>query len=198
MRAMFLVIVTAVIPNIASAYYAAHMGRFTSRDPFGEVMRIGAGTPTDSGTGIGFIARDRFSSTPGYQDGMNLYEYVRSTPTIALDPSGQLVHPPVEAVPIICTPVGAAATACVVGPVVAYRVSECTLAPLTGWVVDWWTRPRDPEEVPCKLIGSAPRKRQEEVRCTYSCGDHGQKEIFIPWPHGTPEPRCDLEKKFWF
>jgi hypothetical protein len=196
-RTRLVLVVSSVVlfPNLADAFYAPHMGRWTSRDSYGEGARMGMELPPAPGLRPEFISKDRFVSTPGYQDGMNLYQYARSTPTSSLDPSGQLVHPPA---PLICNPVGAAATACVVGPAISYKISECTLAPLTGWVVDWWTRVDDPVEVKCKLIGSAERQRQQEVRCTYSCGSHGQKEIFLPWPYGTPMPSCDLEKNFWF
>lgn len=90
----------------ASAYYAAHMGRFTSRDPNGEIGRFGTGMPPDSGMAMGFMDRDQFDPAnvfnrkrgqfdpiAVYHDGMNLYQYVRSNPILLTDPSG-LAPPP--------------------------------------------------------------------------------------------------------
>jgi hypothetical protein len=89
----FVVALSAVlIPNMAHAFYAAHMGRFTTRDPFGEMLRIGSEVfPPSSSVGLqpGFIARDQFRFTPGYADGYNLYQYVQSDPIMRFDPSGQ-------------------------------------------------------------------------------------------------------------
>jgi hypothetical protein len=190
------------IAEQAFAYYAAHMGRWTTRDPNGEIGRFGMETPPDGGMAVGFVDRDRHDVMAQYNDGMNLYEYVQSSPTLLTDPSGLLVGEEVivfEEVVVACsTPPGAVIVGGTVAACVTYKVSECTVAPLTGWIVDWWTYPEESEEVECRLIGSAPRKRQQEVRCTYDCGPGRQKEIFIPWPHGTPEPSCDLKKNFWF
>ncbi len=63
--------------NTASAYYHPGLGRFTSRDP--GPARVGSG---GMGAGGQFVQRDQ------YVDGMNLYQYVRSSPTRYLDPSG--------------------------------------------------------------------------------------------------------------
>jgi hypothetical protein len=88
MRALLIVCSVVLIPNIASAYYAAHMGRWTSRDPFGEIGRIGVEARPNPGTNGDFLARDRFDPMGAYHDGMNLYQYVRSKPVNAVDPSG--------------------------------------------------------------------------------------------------------------
>ncbi len=98
-RAAVVVCLLTLIPNIANAFYAAHMGRWTSRDPL--VERIGG-----SGfmTGDSFVSRDGrlFDSSiqstgarntgaiwnDGYVDGYNLYEYVGSGPLTGSDPSG--------------------------------------------------------------------------------------------------------------
>jgi hypothetical protein len=74
----------------ASAYYAAHMGRFMSRDPNGDIGRFGTETPRDSGMATGFIDRDQFDPMAQYDDGMNLYQYVNSSPLIYVDPLGLL------------------------------------------------------------------------------------------------------------
>lgn len=67
----------------ASAMYNPSTGTFMQRDPgAGSAMRAGAGWPEVGG---GFIPRD---STGQYADGMNLYQYVRSQPTVYVDPSG--------------------------------------------------------------------------------------------------------------
>jgi hypothetical protein len=67
----------------ASAYYHPGMGRFMSRDPGVEAaMRIGAGGSAVVG---GFMPRD---PTGQYADGMNLYQYVRSSPVLLIDPLG--------------------------------------------------------------------------------------------------------------
>jgi len=66
----------------ASAMYHPTMGRFMQRDPgpsAGSPTRIGAAGPAVGG---GFIPRDQ------YADGMNLYQYVQSSPSSRLDPYG--------------------------------------------------------------------------------------------------------------
>jgi hypothetical protein len=76
-----------LIPNIASAFYAAHMGSWTSRDPYAEVMwRTGMTKAPE--VGARFFARDRYNPTAAYHDGMNLYEYVRSSPVKYTDAQG--------------------------------------------------------------------------------------------------------------
>jgi hypothetical protein len=88
-----------LIPNIASAFYAPHMGRFTSRDPVAQSPRIGGKTP-QSPTDLGeFVSRAEPRSRSsvvaeprvGYVDGFNLYNYVHNMPNIALDPSGAMM-----------------------------------------------------------------------------------------------------------
>ena len=69
----------------ASAMYHPGMGRFMQRDPGpGSAIRIGArgGAPVR-----GFIPMDQ------YADGMNLYQYARSSPGTASDPTGLRVSP---------------------------------------------------------------------------------------------------------
>lgn len=75
----------AMVASDASAYYHPGMGVFTSRDPgAGNANRIGAGGPAVGG---GFIPRDP-TGTNQYADGMNLYQYVGSSPVAATDPTG--------------------------------------------------------------------------------------------------------------
>lgn len=87
MRTLVVAFSTVLIPNIASAFYAAHMGRFTSRDPIAD--RMGTSTREDFSASFArtwnTIERDPASS---YRDGTNLYQYVNSSPTIAVDPFG--------------------------------------------------------------------------------------------------------------
>jgi hypothetical protein len=57
----------------ASAYYAAHIGRWLTRDPNGEIGRMGVEAQHDSQMTMGFVDRDQFDPLAQYQDGMNLY-----------------------------------------------------------------------------------------------------------------------------
>jgi len=67
----------------ASAMYNPSTGTFMQRDPgAGSAARIGAGGPLVGG---GFIPMDQ------YADGMNLYQYCRSSPVVHRDPSGLTV-----------------------------------------------------------------------------------------------------------
>jgi hypothetical protein len=91
MRALLVVCSVVLIPNIASAYYAAHMGRWTSRDPFGQIGRIGTEMMPASQSAAGFVDRDRFDPMADYYPGMNLYEYASSVPTVNTDPSGLII-----------------------------------------------------------------------------------------------------------
>ncbi len=105
----------------ASAYYAAHMGRFTSRDPAGEVGRFGGGMPPSAGVAMGFVDRGRYGPMAAYDDGMNLYQYVRSTPTMMVDPHGLVtVAPPSGPIlgPIIRPVVGGGAVGGPIGGVI--------------------------------------------------------------------------------
>ncbi len=165
------------------------MGRWINRDLFGEGVRIGIGAQRDPG-GVGhFIGRDQVDTTIQYADGMNLYLYVRSTPTSMLDPTGQIT--------LFLRPTPILRPAPVLRPNPIAR--------------PWW-RPRPTPYPPippiqpcperddfneCQLIGSAPRQKQREVRCTYDCGDGDQREIKLPWPPGTKEPTCPTTKEFW-
>lgn len=72
----------------ASAYYAAHMGRFTSRDPNGEIGRFAMEMPPDAGISVGLVDRDQFDPMAAYDDGLNLYQYVQSRPVDEIDPMG--------------------------------------------------------------------------------------------------------------
>lgn len=187
MRALVVTCSTILIPNIASAFYAAHMGRWTSRDSFGEDTRMGMESPPDAGLRLGFISRDRFDSTPGYQDGMNLYQYARSTPTNALDPSGQLVPTPPPTATLVCTPVGAAVTACVVCPIIGYKVGECTTGPLTKWICDWYYKPCPPCPPPSvvdRRIDRVPPSKKH-----YPCtGDH--EHVYIKTYNQDKNCKC--------
>ncbi len=91
-RRFILTLVVAVITlgtaHEASAYYAAHIGRFTSRDPAGEVERFGGEMPADSEMETGFVDRNHFDPMAEYDDGMNLYQYVQSDPVHYVDPQG--------------------------------------------------------------------------------------------------------------
>jgi len=79
------IVVLSIFAADAAAMYHPGMGRFLSRDPgAGGAMRIGAGGAAPVG---GFIPRDPTGSNP-YADGMNLYQYVRSSPVRYRDPSG--------------------------------------------------------------------------------------------------------------
>lgn len=77
-----------LIPNITSAYYAAHMGRWTSRDPYGQIGRVRSETVSGFQANAAFLSRDRLDPTAEYHDGMNLYEYVQSDPVSTSDPFG--------------------------------------------------------------------------------------------------------------
>jgi len=69
----------------ASAYLHPTLGCFMSRDPGpGGAVRVGAAGPAVGG---GFVPRDPTGSNQ-YADGMNLYQYVKSTPVNGLDPWG--------------------------------------------------------------------------------------------------------------
>jgi hypothetical protein len=91
MLALLVVNSVVLIPNVASAFYAAHMGRWTTRDPYGEIGRMGAEMKPAMRIGTGFVSRDAFDPTKTYHDGMNLYQYVQSAPTTKTDPQG--LHP---------------------------------------------------------------------------------------------------------
>ena len=76
-----------IVAADASAMYHATLGRFLQRDP-----GVGAGSPARVGSagaavGGGFIERDPTGSNQ-YADGMNLYQYVKSSPGGHLDPTG--------------------------------------------------------------------------------------------------------------
>jgi hypothetical protein len=75
---------TATLTTEASAYLHPSTGRFISRDP-----GAGSNANTPAKT-THFPPRDPTGSNQ-YADGMNLYEYVRSEPTINLDPTGTTV-----------------------------------------------------------------------------------------------------------
>ena len=77
----------ATLTADASAYYHPTMGRFSQRDPGAGAKspaRVGAAGPAAGGR---FAQRDP-TGTSQYADGMNLYQYVGSRPTAALDPMG--------------------------------------------------------------------------------------------------------------
>jgi hypothetical protein len=166
------------VASQASAYYAAHMGRFTSRDPNGEIGRFGMEVPPDSGMAMGFVDRDQFDPMAQYDDGMNLYQYVGSSPAMFTDPSGLLTvapPPPVlippAAAPVLCSPVGAAGAACVAGPIIGYKVGKCTTGPLSKLFFDWYYQPCPPCPPPYEIsrrIDRVPPSRKH-----FPCpGDH--------------------------
>lgn len=69
--------------------YNPEMGRFMQRDPYGTII-----SPTVAGVGhrdLGtFIPRESYNPHLQYAGGMNLYEYVGSSPTAYVDPSGMI------------------------------------------------------------------------------------------------------------
>jgi hypothetical protein len=84
-------VVACVCFNVAgqaSAYYAAHMGRWLTRDSAGENGRLEMIAASGHGSSTSFIVRDEFDLAVQYNDGMNLYQYVQSSPTRATDPLG--------------------------------------------------------------------------------------------------------------
>lgn len=80
----------AVLTADAHAFYHPTMGRFLQRDPgagAGSPARLGATGPAVVG---GFIPQDPVGSDQ-YADGMNLYQYARSSPSSVADPTGLAV-----------------------------------------------------------------------------------------------------------
>lgn len=81
----------------AEAMYHPGLGRFLQRDPHGTQLSsaaIGAmanrtGTITGSISAGEFMPRDVLNPAFQYQDGMSLYQYVRSAPTAFVDPTGE-------------------------------------------------------------------------------------------------------------
>lgn len=98
MRTLMVAFSVVLIPNISNAFYAPHMGRWTSRDPVVHVSRIGSENIASIDVGK-FVSRVIPNSRPpivseprgGYVDGFNLYEYVHDMPTVGLDPYGLLM-----------------------------------------------------------------------------------------------------------
>jgi uncharacterized protein RhaS with RHS repeats len=80
------ILIVAIVAADASAYYHPGLGRFVSRDPGpgSTIARIGTAGPAGSGH---TITRDPTGSGQ-YIDGANLYQYVRSMPTVLVDPMG--------------------------------------------------------------------------------------------------------------
>jgi hypothetical protein len=73
----------------ASAMYNPSTGTFLQRDQgSGDAMGVQRVGVTGPITADGFLPRD---PTGQYQDGMNLYQYARSAPTVYTDPDGRLV-----------------------------------------------------------------------------------------------------------
>ncbi len=89
----------AILTSSAQAMYHTGMGRFMQRDPNGTALvsagRMGAASRVGSAGAIaaggGFIQRDPIRQ---YADGMNLFQYVRSHPVQATDPSGLVLCAP--------------------------------------------------------------------------------------------------------
>jgi hypothetical protein len=94
-RVMAVAFLVALLPSISSAFYAAHMGRFTTRDPFAD--RISVATIPD---GSSIVSRDIIPHSFSVQTEVptanksteeqthNLYEYTGGNPVIRSDPSG--------------------------------------------------------------------------------------------------------------
>jgi hypothetical protein len=80
------------IAEQASAYYAAHVGRWISRDPTGEVGQSEEAMPPELGSTVSSIVSDESALMHQYSDGMNLYQYVQSVPTANMDPTGGQGH----------------------------------------------------------------------------------------------------------
>lgn len=77
----------------AMAMYHPTLGRFMQRDPLGTALASTA-LPTHQNTrSRSFIDRDPIISTQ-YSDGQNLYQYVRSSPLVYSDPTGNLAISP--------------------------------------------------------------------------------------------------------
>ena len=151
-------IVTAVATP-ALAMYHPGMGRFMQRDPHG-TMNV-AMAPRIAISGLpapgGFAPRDPMpaQSQPGlqYADGMNLYQYVRSRPTVYLDPSGLRIASRDQATATKI--MGALNEAC---PVLAYEVKPFqndageTVAHEVVITTDF-TDEDVKKEVCCKILG---------------------------------------------
>jgi hypothetical protein len=104
--------VISSVANTANAYYVAQLGRWLTRDPAADVMRMRMESPPIIGAGRAFLVRDSQpsgSSCPlgrcqsgdfgrsfgqvanaAYAGGVNLYQYVLDRPTTLVDPSGLL------------------------------------------------------------------------------------------------------------
>lgn len=98
----FFVCCFSLLTQDTLAFYAPHMGRFLSRDPDGQMTASRTAIGHSAAPAVGrFIARDSvytlddgFEAMAQYNDGMNLYQYVGSRPTIFTDPSGLVGRPP--------------------------------------------------------------------------------------------------------
>lgn len=84
----FAVCFFSLLVQDAMAFYAPHMGRFVNRDPAGQIQRAGVGQTSDPAATGSFVERDSPGPMAPYHDGMNLYQYVQSSPIVRLDPSG--------------------------------------------------------------------------------------------------------------
>ena len=93
-RSLLVFCSVALTPNVASAFYAAQMGRWTSRDPHGDMKRRGMEATPYAVSQMGFVERDQFDPMSQYHDGMNLYQYVQSNPVNNLDAFGLAMYRP--------------------------------------------------------------------------------------------------------
>ena len=129
----FLAVMTFAVltADSAEAFYHAGMGRFLNRDPNGQfgVARVG-GFSTPAGNAGRFLERDNPVGQPGmqvsssvyasfghpnvgdfqqfdpmaqYYDGMNLYQYARSSPVRYRDPSGLITAAECQELHDLCT-----------------------------------------------------------------------------------------------
>jgi len=97
------IFVTAGFAESASAMLHTGMGRFMQRDPRGSQHAQSARTTAPSRRAMAvtslpdstsrFVRRDPLSDGK-YADGMNLYQYVRSSPATYTDPSGTTTFTP--------------------------------------------------------------------------------------------------------
>jgi hypothetical protein len=182
----------------ASAYYAANMGRWTTRDPKGEIGRNGMDVPPDAEVAMGFVDRDHFDPMAAYDGGMNLYQYVDSSPVLLTDPSGLLAPAPIPIpipapiAPVVATPIGGALAACVVGPCVGYKVGQCTTGPLTQKFFDWYYKPCPPCPEPPK---PQVHKDHDHYPCLKDTGSMTHWHYFT-YNQNPDTCKCYLQRHF--
>lgn len=159
-----------LIPNVASAYYAAHMGRWTSRDP----AFVGGQVRYNVTSILPFIPRDASE----VRDGANLYQYVQSHPVVLRDPLGLAVDgPPPTAGQI-------ARNAC---------IRSCTNTPQERAMFDHWTDGGgDPYSIPpvdsCNIVKDSPIIQQmiDRLRDACTAGNPINDGPIKPFPAPPP------------